>query len=250
MIDIDTVQETEEGTRLDRLTALLIGLIAIVAACLVLVQTVYGLAGSRAGAQATRSAVETATRAHAGNVYLGFGAGSLQEALKLSVEGTSRQIVGLQAGDDSEQARGMADQTAGGRLFNIACQMGADPQVGGPVDPYVRDLVIDSLNRGYLASVEHLRQVASGNDAGDRSGNAVLGLSFAALAGVLVGLSAVLGEGRGGRLMLLMAYLGLAAAVVALLAALALPQKAFVPPPFPQSGAGPTLADICNSGSP
>jgi hypothetical protein len=232
VIDLETVQETDDGTWFDRLTALLIGLIAVIAAGLVLVQTTNSLTEARANAQATRLAAESSARLHAGSVFLQNALGALQQAVVLSLEGTSRQIVGLQRDDALEQAKGGADTAAGDRLLGIAQAMGAEPTADGPVDAYVRDLLRDPTGTAAGVVVEQNRQVDLAHDAGDRAGRAVLGLSFIALAGVLVGLTAVLGEGRAGRLTLVMAYLGLGSALVMLLAAVFVPPSPFVAPTF------------------
>jgi hypothetical protein len=232
VIDLDTIQETDDETLFDRLTALLIGLIAVTAASLVLVQTVNGEAEARASAQATRLSVAASARLQAGSVHLQFAIGSLQQAVVLQLEGTSQQIVGLQGGDDVSQVRGESDQAAGERLFEIAQTMGAEPDDDSPVDAYVRELLTSSTVAAAEMVVEQNRQVYLAQDAGERAGRAVLGLSFIALAGVLVGLTAVFGEGRAGRLTLIMASLGLGAAVLTLLVAVFLPPSAFVPPTF------------------
>jgi hypothetical protein len=232
VIDFETIQETDDGTLFDRLTALLIGLIAVVAASLVLVQTVNGQAEARANAQATRLSADSSARLHAGSVFLDYSIGALQQALVLSLEGTSRNIVSLQRDDAIGQARGEADQGAGERLFTIAQQMAEVPPANGPLDPYVRELLTSPTTTSMAVVVEQNRQVYLANDAGDRSGRAVLGLSFLALAGVLVGLTAVLGEGRAGRLTLVMAYLGLGLSLAMLVFATVVPSSPFVPPVF------------------
>jgi hypothetical protein len=82
--------------------------------------------------------------------------------------------------------------------------------------------------RGLLATAprdlkaEGDRQIAvatAADTASDRSGRAVVGLSMIALAGVLVGLAAVLGEGRAGKITLLVAYGAVALSGLALVLA-------------------------------
>lgn len=78
----------------------------------------------------------------------------------------------------------------------------------------VTDAAVDAYARGLLAAsvadlnadvAEQNRQLDVANAAGERSGRAVLGLSFAPLAGVLVGLAAVLRAGPAGWITLMAA---------------------------------------------
>ena len=98
--------------------------------------------------------------------------------------------------------------------------MGAAPTDTSPVDLYARTMLGGTLAQAEAESNEQRRLVQVAIDAGTRSGNAVLGLSMVALAGVLVGLAGVLGKGRAGKLTLFMAYLACAAALVALVLAI------------------------------
>jgi hypothetical protein len=223
VIDLETVQSTEEGTRLDRLSALLIGLIALLAALLAVAQAGYSQAEARASAMAARLSTDISAHLNATNSFNGFVFGSTMQAVTLQMEGTSRQFVGLTNGDELQIAVGAADRQAGEQLIGIAGEMGAVPQPGGPVDPYAQELLAQDLSDVNVTLAEQNRQADIAVDAGARSGRAILGLSIVALAGVLVGLAAVLGEGRAGRLMLLTAWLAAGAGVVALTAAVLLP---------------------------
>jgi hypothetical protein len=223
MIDLETVTETRAGTWFDRLSAFLIGLIAVLAALLALAQTVYGLTEGRASSMGTRLATDASAHLNATSSHARFAAGALQQAIVVSMEGTSRQIVALGGDDQLGTAIGLADANAGDRLLGIARDMGALPGEDGPLDGYARDLLSGSVADAAAIVEEQNRQVDRANEAGIRSGRAVLGLSALALAGVLVGLAAVLGVGRAGRLMLVTGYLAAIAATVALLAAVVLP---------------------------
>lgn len=145
--------------------------------------------------------------------------GSSQRAIQLEIDGTSRQIVALDTGDAAADGIGKSDVNAGERLLAIAAEMGTPPAESGPIDAYARHLLVAPTEELNAEVTEQNRLVDVANDASNRSSMAVLGLSMVALAGVLVGLAAVVGEGRAGRLTLLMAYLGASAALISLVRA-------------------------------
>lgn len=219
MIDFEAIKETTDGTRFDRLTALLIGTIAVLAACLAVVQMAQSQAEGRANILTSRITVDLSGRLSASADQETFMIGSSQRAIQLEIDGTSRQIVALDTGDAAADGIGKSDVNAGERLLAIAAEMGTPPAESGPIDAYARHLLV-ATGEALIAEVtEQNRLVDVANDASNRSSMAVLGLSMVALAGVLVGLAAVVGEGRAGRLTLLMAYLGASAALISLVRA-------------------------------
>ena len=114
-----------------------------------------------------------------------------------------------------EQARAGAIEAAANRLSDAALAMGAAPDDEDALDPYTRRIMLADITSMTTAVQEQNRQVDLAEDAGDRSGRAVLGLSLVALAGVLIGLAAVLGRGRGGRIALSAGTIALVLATVA-----------------------------------
>ena len=104
MIDYDALKETTDGGRFHQLNALLIGLIAIVAAMLVVLQTSASLDEARGNAQARRLASELTTRIIATGSLDGYAGVNSQRALLVSLEGNSRALVAL--GDRRRRAAG------------------------------------------------------------------------------------------------------------------------------------------------
>lgn len=213
MIDYETLKETARGQRFDRLVAVLIGALAVLAAALVVVQTNESLAEARANAQTRRLAAELTTRIIASGSILNHQIINSQRALLMSMEGNSRGLVGLQDGDDAAEAIGAAQVAAGDRLAAIAGEMGAQPEVGGPLDPYAQAMLSSTGTQLQAILAVQIGWSEAASDASDRSSLSVMGLSLVALAGVLVGLAAVVGSGRTGRSLLALACTTAAAAV-------------------------------------
>jgi hypothetical protein len=205
-VDYDALKETGSGGRFERLTALLIGLVAIVAAVLVVIQTTASLDEARNNAVARRLASELTTRLIAGSSLASYGGIHGQRALMVTMEGNSRALVALGTGNAGQQAIGDAETVAGNRLTSIALAMGATPDEDSPLDPYARAMLA-SIQEELFAILE--RQNAAADAAviaSDRSSRAVMGLSLIALAGVMAGLAAVVGPGRAGRALLLLGW--------------------------------------------
>jgi hypothetical protein len=221
VIDLDTLAETADGDRHDRLTALLIGLIAVLAATLAVVQVQSSLDEARHGATARRLAAELTTRLIASGSISNHQLVNAQRALMVSMEGTARQIEALSGPvpQPAELEVGLAQATAGDRLTTIAAEMGAAPSSDSPLDPWARDVLASRI--GDLQSILAVQNRAADEAdlASARSGRAVMGLSVVALAGVLVGLAAVVGGGRSGRALLLLAWVAAAGALALLLLA-------------------------------
>jgi hypothetical protein len=225
VIDYETLKETGDGDRFDRLTALLIGLIAVMAALLVVVQTTQSLAEARANAQARRLASEITTRLIVGGTLGSYQGVNGQRALLLSMEGTNRLIVALGSGDAADGLIGEAQVAAGERLLSIAARMAAPPGPDTPLDPYAADVLGAGMGALQPILAEQNRQADLAEEASTRSTLSVMGLSVVALAGVLVGLAAVVGGGRAGRALLALAWVaGIGAAALLVLAAGVLPE--------------------------
>ena len=222
MIDLETIKETGDGTRFDRATAVLIGIIAVLAACLAVVQVAQSQVSARGNILSSRLATDLAAHLTAQSYQEPFQLGSMQRAVLVAIEGTSRDIVALGQGDAgaANTAKGDADVIASDRLQVIAKTMGAVPGPSSSVEPYVRDLIAMTTVDQKAEADRQIAVAVAANDASDRSGRAVVGLSMVALAGVLVGLAAVLGEGRAGKITLLVAYGAVALACIALVLAL------------------------------
>jgi hypothetical protein len=196
------------------MTALLVGVIAIVAASLVVLEVRASHQGARAEAAAARLTSEATTRLNASSAPQDLRLGKALEASDMAIQGTSRQMIALEAGDAPGQAIGAAEWRAGERLSAVAEEMGATPDETSPLDAYARAALAASLEEISAMVDEQNRQRDLADVAGARSTDAVLGLSLAALAGVLVGLAAVIGHGRSGEALLALAYVLATASIV------------------------------------
>lgn len=206
-VDYDALKETASGGRFERLTALLIGLIAIVASVLVVIQTTASLDEARGNAEARRLASEITTRLIASGSLQAYAGINGQRALLVSLEGNSRAIVAIGTGDAAQQAIGEAATVAGDRLATIALAMGATPDEDSPLDPYART-VLSGTTADVLVILERQNAAADAAAlASERSSRAVMGLSLIALAGVMAGLAAVVGPGRAGRALLALGWI-------------------------------------------
>ena len=95
--------------------------------------------------------------------------------------------------------------------------MGAIPDASSPLDPYARyGLASTTIDIAAMVA-EQNHQADTATAAGSRGLAIVLGISLAALGGVLAGLAAVIGRGKPGTLMLVLGYVaaGLAIALAA-----------------------------------
>jgi len=132
MIDLDTLHETHHGSRFDRMVALLLGIIAVLAAALGLVQMDASMRESRATAGAARLTAELSAGLPVRGVVDTFGAQAVLAAIREMAQGTAQQLVGLGHDDATMQATGAARQAAGERLMTIAGAMSALPTGGLP----------------------------------------------------------------------------------------------------------------------
>lgn len=216
MIDLETVQSTDRGTRFHQAIAVLLGIIAVLAAALGAVQLDRSQDEARAATQAARLTGDLA----AGIPVQGSGSQLIymatQAALTREAEGTTRQFFSMGV-DEAAVAEGAAEEAAGRRLRDIASAMGATPDSTSGLPPYELRLMTADMDALVRQVVEQNRVVdVDIQTASDDSGSAVAGLSVLALAGVLVGLASVLGASRAGRVTLLMSALATGAAAVLL----------------------------------
>ncbi len=217
MIDLETIQSTDSGTRFHQAIAVLLGIIAVLAAGLSALQMDRSQDEARATTDAARLTADLAAAIPIQGIgfeltYMGF-----QTAVARQAEGATRQFVAEGVGDDAAVAEGVAEEAAGHRLQDIATAMGATPDATTGLPPYELRLLTSEM-------AELQREVAEQNrvvdvdiqSASQDSGAAVAGLSLLALAGVLVGLASVVGASRAARVMLLMAAVTTGAAAVLL----------------------------------
>ena len=214
MIDLETIQSTDTGTRFHQAIAVLLGIIAVLAAALGALQ----LDRSQDEARATTMAARLTGDLAAGIPVQGSGPQlvymATQAALTREAEGTTRQFFSMGV-DEAAAAEGAAEEAAGRRLRDIAAAMGATPDATTGLPPYELRLMTADLDTLTREVAEQNRIVdVDIQTASEDSGMAVAGLSVLALAGVLVGLASVLGASRAGKVTLTMAALATGAAAV------------------------------------
>ena len=221
MIDLETVQSTDRGTRFHRAIAILLGIIAVLAAGLGAVQLHRSQAESRATVEAARLSGDLAAGIPVSSMTLAMKGTFVQAAITRQMEGATRQFLSLQANDPTGVAEGVAEQAAGERLADIAIAMGATPDSTTGLPPYELRLMTadDAALQRELAEQNRAVDVDAASASAD-SGISVAGLSVLALAGVLVGLASILGADRPGRATLVMAWLATAVAAVLLIVTL------------------------------
>lgn len=219
MIAPDSAAALRAERRFDLVTAVLIGLIAVLAAILSVIQIGASQAGTRADLQAARLAADLSARISVSAQADDSALTAQQTALMLGIDATSREISGLQNSDDASIALGTAEQSAFEKL-KAALTATSATTGGAPVDAYTAGLLKADTAQLLVELAEQNRQVDLANAANGREQRAVLGLSFLALSGVLTGLAAVFREGRSGRISLSAACA--IAAVAGLLALLAI----------------------------
>jgi len=212
MIEPEAASRWRSQAAYDRIAAVLIGVIAILAAVFAVQQAHEGLAGTRAQVESARLASDASARIGASSTSAAASVRAQQDALVVGISGVSRQIQASTVGDAGALAVGTAHVTASERLTAAIAETLATTG-GEPLDGYTAGL-INATNDEIIKIVdEQNRQVDLAIAAGANQTVAVLGLSLVALAGVLAGIAAVLGRGKAGWLMLAIAW------VVALVAA-------------------------------
>ena len=211
MIAPDSAAGLQAERRFDVVAAVLIGVIAVLAAILSVVQMNAGETSSRANLQAARLAADVSARIAVSSEATDAELTAQQTALMLAMDSIARQEAGLQFSDPSSTAVGAAERSAYDKLTALLAETAATTG-GKPLDKYTAGLLTASTSDLQKEVAEQGHQVDIANAAGFQEQLAVLGLSFLALAGVLTGLAAVLREGRGGRISLTAACVMSAAA--------------------------------------
>jgi hypothetical protein len=218
MIAPDSAAGLQAERRFDLVAAVLIGVIAVLAAVLSVVQMNSGQAANRADLESARLAADLSARIAVSGEAIDSAGGLQEAALMIAIEATARQEAGLQYDDPGSSAVGAAEQSAYKKLQASLADTSTSTG-GAPVDPYTSGL-LNATTQQLIAEVQaQNHQVDLANVASFSEQLAVLGLSFLALSGVLTGLAAVLRESRGGRIALAAACLmSGAAGLLALLA--------------------------------
>lgn len=218
MIAPDSAAGLRAEQRFDLVAAVLIGLIALLAAILSVVQMQASQTANRADLQAARLEADLSARISVSSGATDAGLSAQQIAIMLGLDAIARQEAGLQHNDPTSMALGAAEQSAYDKLSAVLAET-SNTTGGKPVDAYTAGLLHASIKDMQTEVSEESHQVDLSDAARRHEQLAVLGLSFLALAGVLTGLAAVLREGRSGRISLSAACaMAAAAGLLAILA--------------------------------
>lgn len=214
MIDLDAVARTRKGSSFDKALAWLLGITALTAAILVVVQVDRSAHGTRAQVRAAIVSSELTTAMAATAEVARFRLASSERATLGGMAGISRQIAGLEIGDGVEVARGETEADAATHLVAIAEAMAAFPPEDGPLDPYAqRMLTVTGDELRVLVGERNALLEVDAPRASQQGSLVVAALSLVALAAVLGGLAAVLRDGRAGRATLVTGFLAAAVAI-------------------------------------
>jgi hypothetical protein len=208
----DATMELREERRFDLFVSAMIGVIAVMAAVLAVIQISTSQASTRADLQAARLASDLSARISISGQATGASFLAQQTALMLGIEAAGRSISAIDNGDEAALAVGAAADEA---YRQLQAEMAATTATSGgaPLDAYIAGMIKATTADLEEELLEQNRQVDLANDQSARGQWASLGLSFLALAGVLTGLAAVLKEGRAGWTSFGMAGLMVAGAV-------------------------------------
>lgn len=210
-VEIDVVESLGE-TGFRRRLAVLVGAAAVVAAALGVVEHTLSAREERASAQATQLAADVTGKIAASGILFRFQLDLTREVLGLNTEVEAGKLI---AQTPLEQAQLDAARVAVGRMAVAARQIVHDPTAASGLDATTLAALTTPPAE---QTAESLRQAAAADRAhryGQRSGRAVLGLSFVAIAATLLGLGGVLGAGRAGTISLVGGAAALALALAA-----------------------------------
>jgi hypothetical protein len=201
MVSPDHAIKLAPGVRFDRIAATIIGTIAILSAMLGVIHTERSMEATRAQFGASRLAADISARIAVNSVGTNLSFVSDEAVLMLQMEGADRALAAAMQNEAGAEAVGQAMVDAAA-LFKVALAATQATTGGTPADAYVASMLgmTDADFTAELAAQGH--QIDLAQAVGERDRDAVLGLSFLALAGVLTGLAAVLRESRGGWLAL------------------------------------------------
>ena len=212
MPDIELAHDVEETPHHRRL-AVLVGVAAIIAAALGVLQMHSGNEEGEANARSARLTAEISRGLQIEGLVGSFQLPTGQQVLTEGIAGTARTIAALNANVAPDVARAASDaeNAAVDRLLAIIDAMAAEPGPESGVDAQTRETMARELADYQALTEEQNRVVERAEQYGRRGNRSVLALSIVAVAAVLLGLAGIVGAGRAGSIVLV-------AATVAILA--------------------------------
>lgn len=213
-IDIEVVHKAVGATRFEQALAVLVGLAAVVAAVLGLLEIDANKRQEQAQARSVRVTVQVFGTLAGSAPPADAALQASQVALLRGLQANARRIAAasLPATAGFESALADADERASNDLGPTVDAVGAHPDASSGVDPVTRTVVASTTDDLTGLLRQQSRELDTANRFGTRGSRAVFGISILALAAVLFGLSAVLGAANRGRITLATGAVALAAA--------------------------------------
>jgi hypothetical protein len=187
-------------TPFERTVAVLVGLTAVLAACVATLQQDASRSEDRAQTEGTRLAVDIFEGTAASGVYNSFQLGSQRDVAGVLVEAASRGVAAFEEPSTQEAVLALSNSYLESemRLLRLAKTMGQVPTEQSGVSPHAIEVMTRSVAQLQATVEEQNRQVDIGDRYGTRGSRAVLALAIVAVAAVLLGLAGVIGAGRAG----------------------------------------------------
>lgn len=210
-MDVEVVHKATGRTRFHKWVAFLAGLAAVLATLLATLDMHSNKREEQALSRSARLSVEIFGRIAGSSPVQTAGYQATATGTSRAIESLARRIVGREFPEtnDFEQALGAADERAGERLQSLADSVGSVPLESSGVDPHTRGVIGTGVEQLTLLVEEQNRQRDVADKFFERGTRSVYALSILALAAVLIGLAAVLGQRGGGSITLVVAGLAI-----------------------------------------
>jgi hypothetical protein len=195
----------------NRAIAVLVGLVAVIASSLAIIEAHSKRHKDAAATLSQRLAVQIFADIGASSPYVSFRIATLQDANALELAATARKlsVFSHPAVSAIEAPRIAAEVAAARRITVIATQMAELPTAADGVDAETRRAVAATITDLGETVARQNRAVDIGDRYGRREERSILGLSLAASGAALLGLAGILGGRWQGRLLLGVAALAL-----------------------------------------
>lgn len=213
-MDVELVYKAAE-TRFKKWLSVLVGLSALVASLLAVLDVHSGRRQEQALNRSSRLSVEIFGRLAASTPPQVLAYQVIQLSNFNTMKGTQRSLSAFERPETFayEFALAGADRRVGARLLELAKRLRETPDPSSGLDKTARDVISTRIANINDLVAEQNHQVDLADKYGDRGTRAVYALSLLALAAVLLGLSAVTGT-RGGGITLVLGALALVTAGV------------------------------------
>lgn len=212
-LDVETGLGGGEKTAFQRWLAVLVGVAAVAAALIATLEADADRREEHAFVRGSRLSLDIFEGIAGAGPRTSLQARGLEQALSLNVEATARVAGSGPELFDLQAARAAAESKASDRLIQIVERMTALPGPDSEVDPHTREILAADPVTLTEVVLEQNAQVDAAERFGTRQDRAIFALSLVAITAVLLGLAGVMGEGRPGRVALIVAAISLAAAL-------------------------------------